>query len=80
MFNFNKSDFKTIDAEVEIVFKYSRSNPEKVRTLLVHKCDDKYVEGYEVDGDVKRYKKFLVEFMTEFTSEEIDKNFIDLTI
>ncbi len=63
----------------EILFRYSRSNPDKIRKLEVEKSDDKYVEGYEIEGEFKQYKKFFRQFMIDM-EEPIDKAFIDLTI
>ena len=63
----------------EILFRYSRSNPDKIRKLEVEKSDDIYVEGYEIEGEFKQYKKFFRQFMIDM-EEPIDKAFIDLTI
>ncbi len=79
-FNFEKDEFEKA-GYVEIIFKYIKSNPEKIRTLEVHKCDDKYLEGYEIDGDIKRYKKFLVEFVRiEDSRNEINLSLQNLKI
>ena len=63
----------------EILFRYSRSNPDKIRKLEVEKSDDIYVEGYEIEGEFKQYKKFFRQFMIDM-EEPIYKAFIDLTI
>jgi hypothetical protein len=65
--------------KMEMIFRYSRSNPDKIRKLQVEKSDDKYVEGYEIEGENKNYKKFFRQYIINI-EDPIDKAFIDLTI
>ena len=77
----DKSESK-VESDTIILFKYKKSNPEKIRKFKVEKEDNQKYYGYEIDGSNKIYKTFNKDFVefVPITDQITEKNCNELPI